>query len=203
MKRSCGRDGEEGRKDDARAGAGRGRGTGAAQRSLESREVPPEDRPQTPLANETSGHGYPRRDTLSPVSLPPRTSVARARTLRTMRLRCRWLLTLRRVHGGLGLLLLGLLLLWWHGVFVLRSLNCSCGLPLDRFAHPRTPFPFGGGGRATRATFPSTNPLLGRIFPRDEGRNRVQTPLCTEIGPERLPKIQPPPKAPPARAVAV
>ena len=59
------------------------------------------------------------------------------------------------------------------------------------------PFPFGGGGRATRATFPSTNPLLGRIFPRDEGRNRVQTPLCTEIGPERLPKIQPPPKAPP------
>lgn len=59
------------------------------------------------------------------------------------------------------------------------------------------PLPFGGGGRATRATFPSTNPFLGRIFPRDEGRNRVQTPLCTEIGPERLPKIQPPPKAPP------
>ena len=27
--------------------------------------------------------------------------------------------------------------------------------------------------------------------------------FCTEIGPERLPKIQPPPKAPPARAVAV
>ena len=42
---------------------------------------------------------------------------------------------------------------------------------------PGPPFPFGGGGRATRATFPSTNPFLGRIFPRDEGRNRVQTPL--------------------------
>ena len=115
-----------------------------------------------------------------------------------MRLRCRWLLTLRRVHGGLGLLLLGLLLLWWHGVFVLRSLYCSCGLPLDRFAHPRTPFLLVAAGGQLGRLFRVRIPCWAGFFLATRVEIECKLLFAPKSGPSDFPKSsrrqRPPPR---------
>ena len=68
---------------------------------------------------------------------------------------------------------------------------------------PGPPFLLVAAGGQLGRLFRVRIPSWAGFFLATRVENECKLLFCTEIGPERLPKIQPPPKAPPARAVAV